>query len=177
MRKKPIKTVKEAHGTVADCSEPKTTAASAFDAGSSVHDLWVSAIGALPNSDIFATGARDGYIRLWQCEVDGDRSLNGDGEAPASRRITLSNESRRQRSEQLRGLRSTPLMLVPVRGVVNSIALRVANATASGTDELVVAVGAGREHKAGRWWKVRDAQNVVKVFRFALEKRARLVNQ
>lgn len=51
-KKKPIVAVKSAH-------QPREPA--------SANKAWISAVGALPNSDLVATGACDGFIRVWKC--------------------------------------------------------------------------------------------------------------
>lgn len=62
VKKKPLVTVK--HKIQED--QPSS--------GSGDSPNWVTAVAALPNTDLIASGASDGYIRLWRCG-DGFRSL------------------------------------------------------------------------------------------------------
>ncbi|XP_069500132.1 U3 small nucleolar RNA-interacting protein 2 isoform X2 [Ambystoma mexicanum] len=80
---------------------------------------WISAVAAMLNSDIVATGSHSGNLRLWSCGL-GFRSLQ-------------------------------PLFDIPLIGFVNS--LQFSNAG----DFLVV--GAGQEHRLGRWWRIKEAKN------------------
>lgn len=104
---------------------------------------WVTAVAALANTDLIASGkpklllnsntkyyirsvsagSRDGYIRLWKCG-DNFRSL-------------------------------IPLMTVPARGFVNSLAFS--------SDGKMLIAGLGQEHRLGRWWRDATAKNEILV--------------
>jgi len=58
MKKKPLCIVTAAHGVSAINNEPN----------------WISAVATLQNTDLVASGSRDGFIRVWKCG-DGFRSL------------------------------------------------------------------------------------------------------
>jgi len=58
MKKKPLCSVAAAHGVSSENNQPN----------------WISAVAALQNSDLVASGSLDGSIRLWKCG-DGFRSL------------------------------------------------------------------------------------------------------
>ena len=52
MKKRPIAIVRNAHD-----ADSKTTST----------PRWITAVAALSNSDLVATGSSDGFIRLWKC--------------------------------------------------------------------------------------------------------------
>ena len=52
MKKKPICTVKSAHGTDPGNSEPR----------------WISAIATQHNTDLIVSGSHDGHVRLWKSD-------------------------------------------------------------------------------------------------------------
>ncbi|KAJ1622489.1 WD40-repeat-containing domain protein [Pavlovales sp. CCMP2436] len=54
-RKKPVATVRNAHGPGSNAGAPCN---------------WISAIGALPGTDLAATGAADGHVRFWRCDAE-----------------------------------------------------------------------------------------------------------
>jgi len=67
-KKKPITTVVNAHSGTGDVQN--------------TDESWISAVTALPNSDLIATGSKDGCIRLWCCSAD-FKSLRPIGKVPA----------------------------------------------------------------------------------------------
>nr|ACO12870.1 U3 small nucleolar RNA-interacting protein 2 [Lepeophtheirus salmonis] len=54
MRKKPLFTYQKAHGLDSINQQP----------------MWISSIATLPQSDLIASGSRDGFIRLWRCTAN-----------------------------------------------------------------------------------------------------------
>lgn len=50
LHKKPLSSVKQAHGCDPTNNQP----------------LWISCVAALVNTDLIATGSNDGFIRLWK---------------------------------------------------------------------------------------------------------------
>ena len=87
---------------------------------------WVSSIATLTNTDLFASGSNDGFIRVWKLEK-------------SFREIKLKFE-------------------IPVAGFVNSLAF-----TSDGSSLIA---GIGQEHRLGRWWRLKEAKNVILVIPF-----------
>lgn len=168
-RKKPVHSVPVAHGFELTTSESE---------GEIRTPRWITAVAALPYSDVFASASWDGNVRLWKIIAPGG------------------------------SIRSfEPLLNVSVQGVVNSIQLvqpplssvRVASDGTLGTNALVASkwkhakgaaetegkaltrvtatkqnapplliVAAGKEHRLGRWINLPTATNATTIFPLTL---------
>lgn len=168
-RKKPVHSVPVAHGFDLTTSESE---------GDIRTPRWITAVAALPYSDVFASASWDGNVRLWRIVAPGG------------------------------SIRSfEPLMSVSVQGVVNSIQLvqpplssvRVSSDGNLSTNALVASkwkhakgavetegkgltrvtatkqnapplliVAAGKEHRLGRWIKLPHATNATTIIPLTL---------
>ncbi|XP_061167986.1 U3 small nucleolar RNA-interacting protein 2-like isoform X2 [Saccostrea echinata] len=113
MKKKPIVTVKNAH-----CGQDQ-------NGNSSTDTNWITAVAALHNTDLVASGSKDGCIKLWK---------------------TAKNNTVLQ-----------PLFSIPMDGFVNSLQFSV--------DGQILVAGVGQEHKLGRWWRIKDAKNGIRIIK------------
>jgi hypothetical protein len=143
-KKKPVSTVETAHGS----------------------DQWIGAVGAYAYTDVVATGAADGFLRIWQCHtenaakkkssvqssmngINGTNGAlnNGHTDADAATAAAAANDNnnpvnaRNPRKNQLTNIHS-----VAVDGYINGIAF-------AGNGRFVVAAVAN-EHRLGRWLPV-----------------------
>ena len=96
---------------------------------------WISALAAIRNGDVVASGSCDGFVRLWRCTL----SVVAPDGSPQRRSLSL-------------------LCAVEVPGFVNGLAFSKAG------DRLLV--GAGQEHRLGRWWRNSNARNSVWIIDF-----------
>lgn len=98
--------------------------------------FWITAIAAVPFSDLLVTGSCDGKLRFWRRRIGANPGLrDGDGEE----------------SGRLPPLREFASLSIP--GFINGLQF-----SASGR-YLVVA--AGKEHRFGRWQRIAAAKNAV----------------
>ncbi|GFT26933.1 u3 small nucleolar RNA-interacting protein 2 [Nephila pilipes] len=104
-KKKPLFKLREAHGTDEESETPN----------------WIISLTAMQNTDLIASGSKDGFVRLWRRDDD-------------SRRLI-------------------PITKIPVNGVVNSLKFS--------TSGKYLLVGIGKEHRFGRWWKLKEAKNSI----------------
>ncbi|KAI6234129.1 WD domain, G-beta repeat protein [Aphelenchoides fujianensis] len=105
-KKKPVCVVRNAHGTHEDG-----------------HARWITAVRALPFSDLVASGSSDGHLKLWKVGEN-------------YKTLTLVCEC-------------------DIDGFINDIRF--------GADGRTVVLAVGQEHRAGRWWTIREARNAIVV--------------
>ena len=130
-KKKPVFTVPLAHGLeeqiTADDYSAEIEHAPALKLPEP-QPRWITALRALPLSDLIITGSWDGQIRIWKIG-EGKRTLESLG-------------SLRQSDQEASSL---------VRGVVNDI--DVYGVGERGKDGIFVVAAIGKEHRLGRWKK------------------------
>ena len=102
---------------------------------------WVSAVATCRNSDLIASGAGDGHVKLWCAESSSH--LNGAGSSGSAFK-SLHNVGN-----------------IQMKGFINALALG-----ASG--QLLVA-GVGQEQRWGRWSRVKSAKNGVFMTRLVMD--------
>ena len=166
LKKKPAVTIQHAHAA--------TAASNRNGAGIGASAMWVSALAACRNSDLIASGAGDGCVRLWAARTDvarrrggnGDTNddadgieeeedVHGDGGANGVERGARRGGGGGGRSGTFRS--ATPVGDIPVDGFVNALAV--------GASGRVLVAGLGQEPRWGRWARVKHAKNGVKVCR------------
>lgn len=98
----------------------------------------ISSVGAVPYTDLLASGASDGYLRFWRAATSAAGSLPAES-TPLPR---LSGGSALQ-----------PIAAVPLIGHLNAISF-----ARSGQFAIV---GVGQEHRCGRWRRIAEARNGV----------------
>ncbi|KAF8309679.1 WD40 repeat-like protein [Clavulina sp. PMI_390] len=165
-KKKPLFSYPMAHGVTDQPLDPSTSSSFGSKVTSIRNARWITAVGALPYSDIFATGSWDGQIRIWKLDV------------PSSSNPLAKSSS----SQQFRSF--SPLRSISVPGVINSIQLvrppagAMSNATwlsgsqnasatpASKAQDILLVAGVGQEPRLGRWVTVKDngVKNATYVF-------------
>ncbi|XP_048742286.2 U3 small nucleolar RNA-interacting protein 2-like isoform X2 [Ostrea edulis] len=113
MKKRPTVTVRNAH------------AGRDQNGNSSIGTNWITAVAALHNTDLVASGSKDGCIKLWK---------------------VAKNYTALQ-----------PLFSIPMDGFVNSLHFSV--------DGQSLVAGVGQEHKLGRWWRIKEAKNGIRMIK------------
>ncbi|ROV91473.1 hypothetical protein VSDG_07157 [Cytospora chrysosperma] len=165
-KKKPLFTLPRAHGV-----EP----ALALDKASGEKDpdpsvipppqpRWITALRAIPYSDIILSGSWDGYVRVWKLSEDKRRieragvlgagaQANGAPASPSSPKQDEKEKSPSPTPDSALGL---------VKGVVNDIS--TFERGERGKDGLCVVIALGKEHRLGRWKKLQGGRNGAMVF-------------
>ena len=144
-QKRPIGEIDGAHGTYSSAH------GKSHSSGSDVGDMnrnnrWITSLSAVKMSDVFASGASDGTVKLWSVN-QGNTSENSSKEKYRPK-IELHNSDAttyRPTTSATVASKHNIIQLVneiPTPGFVNGLIL---------TPNLLVA-GCGREHKFGRWW-------------------------
>jgi len=137
-KKKPIFTLPVAHGR-----EPAPTDEERFEGpnpepGVVVKDQprWITALKAVPYSDVVLSGSWDGWIRAWRVSAD------------------------KKKLEELGAIASDGRDGEPtIRGIVNDIALCERGERAKNGLSVVVAVG--KEHRLGRWKREKGKNGLI----------------
>jgi ribosomal RNA-processing protein 9 len=125
------------------------------DALSGGYCNWITALAALPNTDLVATGSGDGFIRLWRLLDSHSMAAAGARDAARDGSDAEDQASDDERAPVLaskqgfRGMQQ--VATIPVRGVVNGLEF-------SADGRLLVAA-VGQEHRLGRWWRYAHARN------------------
>ena len=188
-KKKPIFTVPVAHG------KPDPLPSSQYTAESDVSTSTfpppppqprpITALAAVPYSDIFFSGSYDGYVRVWRISSDKKRieptGQLGAPQDPAPAMKSAVVEERTETAISSKMITASPIPIEanpPARGVVNGISVFEAgekrNVMGGGVagDYLYVAVALGKEMRLGRWLKVPGKNGAVlfKVARKEVEK-------
>lgn len=150
-RKKPIFTKFKAHGESSD------------------ECRWITSLAAVPHSDLFASGSADGMIRLWKISptkrsfsplltipMTGFINSMKFFEAPdVSVSSVPTAADKAENKEDLS--RSQKIMLAEKERQRRKSTKKV----------LYLAAGVGQEHRLGRWWRVKEARNAVKIIKLA----------
>ncbi|KAJ3030528.1 pre-rRNA processing protein [Rhizophlyctis rosea] len=176
-RKKPLFTKLNAHGPKAPFpshftapSPPSVSAESdpapapAPQEGSN----WITSLATVRYTDVFASGAGDGYIRVWKL-ADNKKmfgilnvipmpgfinSLQFFEASPLPESSPSADSSSEEVAEE-EGLTERAKQI-----------LKRAGKETKGDTELFLAGGVGQEHRLGRWWRCKGVRNGVRVVRF-----------
>lgn len=167
-KKKPIFTVRMAHGKPDPLSPTQYTAES--DISTSVfpppppQPRPITALAAVPYSDTFFSGSYDGYVRVWKISSDkkkvetmGRLGVN----EPVSTSILIGPTDTAESSKTITASPTpAPILNPPARGVVNGISVyetgekRDVRGGGVAGDHLYIAVALGKEMRLGRWLTV-----------------------
>lgn len=157
-KKKPMFTIPHAHGIgpqpiPAPQSSAKTPQT---EMPSEPRPRWITALRAVPYSDVILSGSWDGYIRVWR--------LSDDKKQMQSAGVLGGSEIRAQsdlpNGHPPRDGDENPQWLVP--GIVNDIA--VFERGDNGRDGLCIVAAVAKEHRFGRWMDPKGAKNGGVVF-------------
>ena len=143
-KKKPVFTYPLAHGLQ---PAPAITELSAEtnpiekDVFQAPQPRWVTALRAIPYSNVFVTGSWDGYIRAWRLSSD-------------KRRIEPLGPLEHVQDEMVTSRR--------VEGVINDLA--IADRGDRGRDGVLVVAAVGKEPRLGRWRDIAGAKSCMALF-------------
>ncbi len=163
-KKKPVFTQLHAHG-----EEPNGEVHNEHLSASFGTCHWITSLAAVPYSDLFASGSGDGKIKLWRLTdskqafrllttIDMPGVINSLKffEGPHLNQDTNEQVDKKKKNSQ----DATP------QGQPQSMVSMLANRgkeLQKNLKSLYLAVAVGQEHRLGRWFKVNEAKNVMKV--------------
>ncbi|KAI2641812.1 WD40 repeat-like protein [Hypomontagnella submonticulosa] len=167
-KKKPLYILPQAHGL----EQPllPTEASAEEDPSPKVvpapQPRWITALRTLPYSDLILSGSWDGYVRVWKLSEDKKRiepaGILGNTSADVD---AIPNGVSADDSEDEMAVDSTSGSKSPqwlVNGIINDIALFERGER--GKDGLCVVVGVGKDHRLGRWKRIKGGKNGAVVF-------------
>ena len=151
-RKKPVFSLNAAHGFDPAPSPEEYFAEVNLEGrkmASSPQARWITALKALPYSDLFVSGSWDGHIRIWKVSADKKKivflATLGSKQHPAEERNRTDGSSD---GSTIKG-----------QGFVND--LHIFQDGPRGNECLYIVAALGREHRLGRWKKVRGQKGAV----------------
>lgn len=166
-KKKPVFTVPLAHGADPPMRPGEVSAEKEPQGWTPpVSPRWITALRAIPYSDVIVSGSWDGWVRVWRVSEDKRRIealgvVGGGGvEGDAEEHVNGVNGVDEEVEEQKKS----------VRGVVNDLA--VFEKGERGKDGVCIVAAVGTEHRLGRWLKVKG-KNCAVVFDVPRESAAR----
>ncbi|OAP54934.1 hypothetical protein AYL99_10634 [Fonsecaea erecta] len=193
-KKKAVFTIQTAHGVeepppleeVTSEADPKVIEALKKDDKRRPIPRGITALAALPGTDVVFSGSWDGWIRAWKLSDDKKALLPlgtvGKAEETAEKRNGVVNGESDHGHGQVNGGTDTaehggpvsvPASSGPVRGFINSLAVferrRLITNEFGGKKEgdcqgLCIVAGTGKEMRLGRWKKLREGRNGAIVF-------------
>jgi ribosomal RNA-processing protein 9 len=121
---------------------------------------WITALCAVPYSDLFLSGSWDGFVRVWKLSED-KRRIEAVGKLGAEQSPIPDLSNGRLENVPRSILKHEPA-LGRVRGVINEIS--VFERGERGKDGLGVLVATGKQHRLGKWLKLQAGRNGAMVF-------------
>jgi ribosomal RNA-processing protein 9 len=172
-KKKAVCTLPLAHGTDPPISLDQASAELDPDESLDVkgrggkQPRWVTALAALPFSDIIVTGSWDGYVRAWKISQDKRRieALGALGVLEDSVDTLLEQEglsANAVKQDALEAMRHGADSHRRIKGIINDLAIMETGAR--GKKSVLVAAATGKEHRLGRWKEFEEGTNCVVLF-------------
>ena len=153
-KKKPIFSIPLCHGM--DPALPTDEASAEKHPGSAIipspQPRWVTALTTIPYSDVILSGSWDGYIRAWKVSAD-KKSIERVGVLGPGGIVEGSGVNGFDHDME------TTEQPVAAKGVVNDIA--VFERGDRGRDGACIIAALGKEHRLGKWKKVRGKNGAV----------------
>jgi ribosomal RNA-processing protein 9 len=128
---------------------------------------WITALRAIPFSNIFVTGSWDGYVRVWKISTDKRRieSLGRVGCAASSISELLEQEGLSLdmlSNDALQALTNGTIKNGRVEGVINDLAIVDVGDRAA--DGIMVIAAVGTSHRLGNWKEYKEGKNYAVMF-------------
>lgn len=161
-KKKPVHTIYQAHGLALGPTPEQSSAETDPDQNPPCppQPRYITALAAIPYSDLVVSGSWDGHVRVWKVSADKKKleRICAVGVLQVQE-TTATNEDEDEKNEV-------------VRGVINGI--NIFERGEKGKEDLVICIGTGQEVKMGRWMKVkgRNGGMVLEIERKAVEGKA-----
>lgn len=153
-KKKPIFTLPFCHGF--ENQEPLDEVASEADADLKnyleAQPRWITALATVPYSDVVLSGSWDGSLRVWRVSDDKKKleAIGAVGNRISDATIELKNDTE---------VHDNLVTQRAIKGIINDIS--VFERGDRGKDGICIMAAVGREHKMGRWQKVKGKNGVV----------------
>ncbi|GAB7359399.1 hypothetical protein MBLNU230_g6048t1 [Neophaeotheca triangularis] len=163
-KKKPVFTYPLAHGL--DPPLPLGEASAEVNPPDSAmgepQPRWITALRAVPFSDVFVTGSWDGSVRAWKLTSDKRRieALGAVAQGSTSGHMKFEEEGDVEVGFAVAKL---PPPGQKVEGVIND--LSIVDRGARGQDGVFVVAAVGKEHRLASWKKIEEAKNCAVLFR------------
>lgn len=116
---------------------------------------WITALRAIPFSDLFVSGSWDGFIRVWRISAD-KRHIEPLARLPADKPIQEIPDSLEPSESSLTGQDASELG-DRLDGAVNDIAISDRGDRAK--DGVIIIAAIGDSHRLGRWTEWKDGRN------------------
>jgi ribosomal RNA-processing protein 9 len=128
---------------------------------------WITALRAIPFSDVFVTGSWDGYVRVWKLSPDKRRieALGRLGCVESSVATLLDDyglNSSSLSNDALQAIEDGTQRHGVVQGVVNDLAIVDRGERAK--DGVLVLAAVGKDHRLGRWQVMDHGKNCSVLF-------------
>ena len=128
---------------------------------------WITALKAIPFSDVFVSGSWDGYVRVWKISKDRRRidPLGAVGALGESVETLLENEglsSDSMSKDALDAMKHGADNQKRIQGIINDLAISDVGEKSAAT--VLIAAAVGKEHRLGRWKEALDGRNQVIIF-------------
>ncbi|KAF7188235.1 putative WD repeat-containing protein C2E1P5.05 [Pseudocercospora fuligena] len=168
-KKKPVFTYPLAHGIDPPLPLTKLSAEEEppEDARNKPTPRWITALRAIPFSDIFVTGSWDGYVRVWKITSDKRRIelLGRLGRIDSSVDNLLDEfgvSAGALTNSALQDITDATQKQGLVEGIINDLAIEDRGERAK--DGIIVIAAVGKEHRLGRWREFEDGKNYSVLF-------------
>ncbi len=126
------------------------------------HARWITALAAVPFSNVLVTGSWDGYVRAWRISQDKRRiePLGALGvHHPEEEDAMADSDTTMTASGDLSAVQNGAHQDVNIRGIINDLAIMETGPR--GKKTVLVAAAVGKEHRLGRWKAFEDGMNTV----------------
>ncbi|KAI9884297.1 MAG: hypothetical protein M1823_003927 [Watsoniomyces obsoletus] len=161
-KKKPLFTIPLAHGLdpplPPEEASAETNPSSEKVGNSPPQPRWITALATVPYSDLILSGSWDGRIRAWKVSSD-KKSLEAMGVVGADGGIERGGPQ--LEAQDVNGKKGY------VPGIVNGIV--IVERGERGKEGICVAVATGKEHRLGRWKKMKQGKNGAVMFEIGMK--------
>lgn len=132
---------------------------------------WVTALEAIPFTDVFVSGSWDGYVRVWKVSKDKRRieplGRLGVSEAEpdailGAEHLTMEVVKREAEASEVLTNGNGVVEAEPIHGTINDLAIVDVGERAK--HGVIVLAAVGKEHRLGRWKEDKEAKNLAVLF-------------
>ncbi|KAL7625453.1 pre-rRNA processing protein [Parahypoxylon ruwenzoriense] len=177
-KKKPLFVLPQAHGLETPLLPTQASAEEIPDPKvvPPTQPRWITALRTLPYSDLILSGSWDGHVRVWRLSED-KKKIESAGVlgSPSTAVDHVPNGACMDDSDDegpangVNGFGTSPSSWL-IKGIINDIS--VFERGERGKDGLCVVIGVGKEHRLGRWKKIKGGKNGAVVFEVSRTKKS-----
>lgn len=116
---------------------------------------WITALKAIPYTDLFVSGSWDGYVRVWRITAGGDKGAPYQDAASTQRRIEpvgVLGDRASVTSIEVNGMAKSSELAAPIQTIINDLSIFCRGTR--GEDGVSVVAALGTETRLGRWKKM-----------------------